>query len=171
MERRRGSEERHPCRRRHTAFLPRLHLAQASGFHGRFRSCRSVTKYALPPPQHSSPFNFNFIFSKFVFFFLLLADVKITKYGDVLEGRAIHCSSLLPLIHPYQTLVSKGTFLLCFLSYFFISFIFYFYTRHDQTPQPPQKPYPARKPENTQDRLNHLQYKCRCQYYNCHKKV
>ncbi|GMN39670.1 hypothetical protein TIFTF001_008902 [Ficus carica] len=39
---------------------------------------------------------------------VLLQNVKITKYGDVLEGRAIHCSSLLPLIHPYQTLVSKG---------------------------------------------------------------
>ncbi|EXB44352.1 hypothetical protein L484_020164 [Morus notabilis] len=39
---------------------------------------------------------------------VLLQNVKITKYGHVLEGRAIYCSSLLPLVHPYQSLVSKG---------------------------------------------------------------
>lgn len=49
----------------------------------------------------------------------LVSDVKITKYGHVLEGRAIYCSSLLPLVHPYQSLVSKGTILFYFYLYFY----------------------------------------------------
>ncbi|PON59827.1 hypothetical protein PanWU01x14_157220 [Parasponia andersonii] len=40
---------------------------------------------------------------------ILLQNVKITKYGQVLEARTVHCSSLLPLIiHPCQSLVSRG---------------------------------------------------------------
>nr|XP_048332458.1 uncharacterized protein LOC107406804 isoform X2 [Ziziphus jujuba var. spinosa] len=40
---------------------------------------------------------------------VLLQNVKITKFGDIVEGRATHCSSLLSLIHqPFQSLISKG---------------------------------------------------------------
>ncbi|XP_062099198.1 uncharacterized protein LOC133805111 isoform X2 [Humulus lupulus] len=39
---------------------------------------------------------------------VLLQNVKLAKYGDVVEGRMIHCSSLLPLIHRFNSLASKG---------------------------------------------------------------
>ncbi|KAM6543726.1 hypothetical protein CsatB_008173 [Cannabis sativa] len=39
---------------------------------------------------------------------VLLQNVKLTKYGDVVEGRMIHCSTLLPLIHHHNSLASKG---------------------------------------------------------------
>ncbi|KAF5740301.1 hypothetical protein HS088_TW11G00368 [Tripterygium wilfordii] len=39
---------------------------------------------------------------------ILLQNVKITKFGDAVEARTENCSSLLPLIHPFESLVSKG---------------------------------------------------------------
>ncbi|GMP46964.1 hypothetical protein CsSME_00014923 [Camellia sinensis var. sinensis] len=39
---------------------------------------------------------------------VLLQNVKITKFGDFVEARTIQCSSLLCLVHPSESLVSKG---------------------------------------------------------------
>ncbi|XP_020536923.1 uncharacterized protein LOC105638906 isoform X2 [Jatropha curcas] len=39
---------------------------------------------------------------------VLLQNVKITKFGCVVEARTVQFSSLLCLIHPYQLLLSKG---------------------------------------------------------------
>ncbi|KAK7275427.1 hypothetical protein RIF29_16543 [Crotalaria pallida] len=39
---------------------------------------------------------------------LLLQNFKIAKYGDIVEARTVQWSSLLCLIHPYQSLISKG---------------------------------------------------------------
>ncbi|WCJ44610.1 hypothetical protein M5689_025268 [Euphorbia peplus] len=39
---------------------------------------------------------------------ILLQNVKITKFGRFLEATTVQFSSLLPLIHPYELLVSKG---------------------------------------------------------------
>lgn len=38
-------------------------------------------------------------------------DVKIVKFGDIVEARTVQWSSLLCLIHPYASLISKGIFL------------------------------------------------------------
>ncbi|PIA31146.1 hypothetical protein AQUCO_05200030v1 [Aquilegia coerulea] len=39
---------------------------------------------------------------------ILLQNVKIVKFGDVVEARTVHFSSIIPLVHPYELLVSKG---------------------------------------------------------------
>ncbi|KAI4307299.1 hypothetical protein L6164_030503 [Bauhinia variegata] len=39
---------------------------------------------------------------------IFLQNVKIAKFGDVVEARTVQWSSLLCLIHPYELLVSKG---------------------------------------------------------------
>lgn len=38
----------------------------------------------------------------------LLQNLKITRYGDTIEGRALHCSSLQCLLHPDDFVASKG---------------------------------------------------------------
>ncbi|CAK7347016.1 unnamed protein product [Dovyalis caffra] len=39
---------------------------------------------------------------------MVVADVKITKFGHAVEARTVECSSLIRLIHPYGSLISKG---------------------------------------------------------------
>ncbi|KAK7275679.1 hypothetical protein RIF29_16800 [Crotalaria pallida] len=39
---------------------------------------------------------------------VLLQNFKIAKYGDVVEARTVQWSSLLCLIHPYESLISQG---------------------------------------------------------------
>ncbi|KAF8404150.1 hypothetical protein HHK36_009030 [Tetracentron sinense] len=39
---------------------------------------------------------------------ILLQNVKIVKFGDVVEGGTVQFSSLLRLVHPYESLISKG---------------------------------------------------------------
>ncbi|PQQ08008.1 uncharacterized protein Pyn_30882 [Prunus yedoensis var. nudiflora] len=39
---------------------------------------------------------------------VLLQNVKITKYGDVVEARTHHYSSLQCLLHPYDSILTKG---------------------------------------------------------------
>ncbi|BBG95654.1 hypothetical protein Prudu_004258 [Prunus dulcis] len=39
---------------------------------------------------------------------VLLQNVKITKYGDVVEARTHHYSSLQCLLHPYDSILAKG---------------------------------------------------------------
>ncbi|KAL1341595.1 hypothetical protein HN51_028117 [Arachis hypogaea] len=39
---------------------------------------------------------------------VLLQNMKIVKYGDVVEARTVQWSSLLCLVHPYESLISKG---------------------------------------------------------------
>ncbi|KAL6317718.1 hypothetical protein AAG906_030472 [Vitis piasezkii] len=39
---------------------------------------------------------------------ILLQNVRITRFGDFVEARTIQCSSLLCLIHPYESIISKG---------------------------------------------------------------
>ncbi|XP_058097175.1 uncharacterized protein LOC131242504 isoform X1 [Magnolia sinica] len=39
---------------------------------------------------------------------VLLQNVKIVKFGDVLEAATVQFSSLLPLVHPFELLASKG---------------------------------------------------------------
>ncbi|XP_031275344.1 uncharacterized protein LOC116133802 [Pistacia vera] len=39
---------------------------------------------------------------------ILLRNVKIIKFGDVVEARTVQYSSLQRLIHPYESLISKG---------------------------------------------------------------
>ncbi|KAF9599912.1 hypothetical protein IFM89_001858 [Coptis chinensis] len=39
---------------------------------------------------------------------ILLQNVKIVKFGDVVEAGTVQDSSLVPLVHPYALLVSKG---------------------------------------------------------------
>ncbi|KAI8531297.1 hypothetical protein RHMOL_Rhmol11G0125400 [Rhododendron molle] len=39
---------------------------------------------------------------------VLLHNVKITRFGDFVEARTNHCSSLQCLVHPCESLVSKG---------------------------------------------------------------
>ncbi|KAL5558372.1 hypothetical protein UlMin_034583 [Ulmus minor] len=39
---------------------------------------------------------------------VFLQNVKITKFGNFVDARTVQCSSLVSLIHPYQSLVSKG---------------------------------------------------------------
>ncbi|CAL0317911.1 unnamed protein product [Lupinus luteus] len=50
---------------------------------------------------------------------VLLQNFKIAKYGDIVEARTVQWSSMLCLIHPYESLISKGLF---FHSYCTISF-------------------------------------------------
>ena len=38
----------------------------------------------------------------------LILDVKITNFRDVFEARTVDWSSLHRLVHPYDSLVSKG---------------------------------------------------------------
>lgn len=65
---------------------------------------------------------FLFIQSENVF---VHSDVKITKFGDTVEARSVHCSSLLSLVHPYEQLISKGILSLLVLSQAFgILYIF-----------------------------------------------
>lgn len=40
---------------------------------------------------------------------LLLQNVKITKFGHAVEARTVEWSSLVSLVHPYGSLLSKGT--------------------------------------------------------------
>lgn len=47
---------------------------------------------------------------------ILLQNVKITRFGDFVEARTIHCSSLQCLVHPCESLGSKGK---CYFSLFF----------------------------------------------------
>ncbi|XP_038899122.1 uncharacterized protein LOC120086510 isoform X3 [Benincasa hispida] len=37
-----------------------------------------------------------------------VSDVKLRKFGDSIEATTVHCSSLVCIIHPYETLVSEG---------------------------------------------------------------
>jgi hypothetical protein len=37
------------------------------------------------------------------------SDVKITKFGHAVEARTVEWSSLVSLVHPYGSLLSKGT--------------------------------------------------------------
>ncbi|XP_057973662.1 uncharacterized protein LOC131161719 [Malania oleifera] len=39
---------------------------------------------------------------------ILLQNARITKFHDVVEARTVHCSSLLCLVHPYESLMTKG---------------------------------------------------------------
>ncbi|KAK4572898.1 hypothetical protein RGQ29_031054 [Quercus rubra] len=39
---------------------------------------------------------------------ILLQNVKIAKFGDFVEARTVQCSSLQCLIHPHESLLSKG---------------------------------------------------------------
>ncbi|RYQ90652.1 hypothetical protein Ahy_B09g096688 isoform D [Arachis hypogaea] len=39
---------------------------------------------------------------------VLLQNMKIAKYGNVVEARTVQWSSLLCLVHPYESLISKG---------------------------------------------------------------
>ncbi|XP_038899121.1 uncharacterized protein LOC120086510 isoform X2 [Benincasa hispida] len=39
---------------------------------------------------------------------VLLQNVKLRKFGDSIEATTVHCSSLVCIIHPYETLVSEG---------------------------------------------------------------
>ncbi|KAK9270936.1 hypothetical protein L1049_026524 [Liquidambar formosana] len=39
---------------------------------------------------------------------ILLQNVRITKFGGVVEARTVQCSSLQCLVHPYESLVLKG---------------------------------------------------------------
>ncbi|KAF5181848.1 Dis3-like exonuclease [Thalictrum thalictroides] len=39
---------------------------------------------------------------------ILLQNVKIVKFGEIVEASTVHFSSLIPLVHPYELLVSKG---------------------------------------------------------------
>ncbi|MED6217855.1 hypothetical protein PIB30_021496 [Stylosanthes scabra] len=39
---------------------------------------------------------------------VLLQNVKIAKYGDIVEARTVQWSSLMCLVHPYESLISKG---------------------------------------------------------------
>lgn len=50
-----------------------------------------------------------------------MPDVKITKFGCVVDARTVQFSSLICLIHPYDLLISKGVSLslpsiVCFFS-------------------------------------------------------
>lgn len=44
-----------------------------------------------------------------------VADFMITKYGGVVEAKTVQWSSLLCLVHPYQSLLSKGLYVMYFV--------------------------------------------------------
>lgn len=39
---------------------------------------------------------------------ILLQNVKIAKFGNIVDAKTVQFSSLIRLIHPYESLVSKG---------------------------------------------------------------
>lgn len=45
------------------------------------------------------------------------SDVKVARFGDLIDARTVSCSSIVPLVHPHGLMVSKGTLLLIFYSY------------------------------------------------------
>lgn len=57
-----------------------------------------------------------------------MADFKITKYGDVVEAKTVQWSSLLCLVHPLQSLISKGLYFVAHSSLFFIITFSYLYS-------------------------------------------
>ncbi|KAK7321037.1 hypothetical protein VNO77_31145 [Canavalia gladiata] len=75
---------------------------------------RDITRIDIQVGDDTTPYFVVSLWQKHMEFMVAAGDVillqnfKIAKYGDVIEARTVQWSSLLRLVHPYESLVSKA---------------------------------------------------------------